>query len=276
MSVRYDVVFKDGRKLARNSICFGGMASGGWGGGELEARPANQQAFIQFHIKNNMHPMWSWPFPEIKRDWNPAWSQEGKDPQVEGARLFLQEMKELYNDLPLLKGVITIHPLLGVVRAHIKRHKADKIILALMLFRNLANYSNNCFTYRHFRNQGYRPRAAVILAHLINCDIGVFGARTWGDQWLSEYNWINPDCFGKQALIKMIHCDEVEDEWPRYHQQPWSVQRGYRREREWVGNSAYLFDDRYRGLQWNYATDTIESQYANHNNIHKYLNLVDA
>ncbi|MCS5737305.1 hypothetical protein, partial [Herbiconiux daphne] len=141
-------------------------------------------------------------------------------------RLFLREMQELVADMPWLQDVITIHPITGVVRAHIKDHKADKIITSLFLIRNIGNYMNQAVTYRKVRNMGYRPRFAAIIAHKVYANLGFGNSVQYSDQYLGEYNWINPQSFGKNAFLKMMGADK--DTEFDFIQKPWAEQRGYR------------------------------------------------
>lgn len=229
MGVKYDVIFKDGERLSREAVCFGSMASGRWDFGNLTLarRPASEQSMIQFYTANNLHPIWEEPdYMKMRREW----SNNNRQAACRAAanRAFLKEMKLLLDDLPWLQDVLTIHPLVGVVRAHIKQHKADKIITSLMMVRNLGNYGEQASTYRHFRAAGLRPRLCVILAHMFNKNFGAMGRMDWQQQYLGEYNWINPQVFGKQAFMQMMSADK--DTEFDFIQLPWAEQRGYRRD----------------------------------------------
>lgn len=230
MAVKYDVIFKDGQKLSKDAICFGGMAHGNWGGSwgnrELaESDPANQK-MIQFHTGAHLHPIWlDEDFTKVRRDW-PNGGVGGREIQ-NANKQFLTELKLLVDDMPLLQDVLTIHPLVGVVRAHLKDHPADKIITSLMMVRNIANYCDMAASYRHWRSLGYRPRFSIILAHMFSKNVGPLSS-TWSNASIGEYNWINPNQFGKQAFLQMMGHDA--DTAFDFIQQPWRVQRGYRRD----------------------------------------------
>lgn len=265
MSVKYDVVYKDGKKLSTVSVCFGKMESHRWSelasgsdGTALLRRPASDQAFIQFHTGYGIHPMWFKDSPEYNRDW-PRQDDGDYDKLYKIAnRKYLEEMKELVKDLPMLKGLVTIHPLLGVVRVHVKRNKADEIMLALFLFRNLAHYGSNCYPYRYFRAAGYRPRIAAVMSHLIQMERGsTFNPWSICNQEVGEYNWCNPNTFGKQAFLRMVSQDDntVFD----FVQQEWREQYGYRREGAFRREQR-IFDERYVGRYWDYDNDCHDVQ----------------
>ena len=229
MAVKYDVIFKDGQRLTREAVCFGSMAGGEWGFGStaLCNRDPSEQSLIQFYTANNIHPIWGEDdYMRTRRDW-PSANSVGAGKQ-EANRKFLTEMKLLFADLPWLEDVITIHPVTGVVRAHIKKHAADKIITSLFLVRNLANYSETAATYRHFRSQGLRPRFCAIMACYMAKNFGAMGRCDFTQQYLGEYNWFNPQAFGKQSFLQMMQADK--DTEFDFIQLPWAVQRGYRRD----------------------------------------------
>ncbi|MCS5736774.1 hypothetical protein, partial [Herbiconiux daphne] len=164
MGVKYDVIFKDGQRLSREAVCFGSMAGAQWSfgnSGNLCSRDPSQQSLIQFYTANNIHPIWQEENYLLNcREWRGG-SVSGSSKALAN-RQFLNEMKLLFEDLPWLANVITVHPVTGVVRAHIKDHPADKIITSLFLVRNLCNYGETAASYRHFRHSGLRPRLCAI------------------------------------------------------------------------------------------------------------------
>lgn len=230
MSVKYDVVYKDGFKLKVTSVCFGKMEKTRWPEmGSVGGREDNQQAFIQFYTDYQVHPMWYYDAPELKRDFPSTENgDELRAVRTEAGRKFCREMKELLADMPMLKGLVTIHPLLCVVRVHVKHHTADQVMLALFLFRNLCQYGNNAFTYRVMRAKGYRPRLAAILAHQLSTNQGSFNRNSYSVMYLGEYNWINPQTFGKQAFLRLMnHTEDTEFD---FCQPLWRNEKGYRRD----------------------------------------------
>lgn len=270
MSVNYSVVFKDGQKVSVSSVCFGRMGVDRWmeqaGSGNnayrLLERPATEHAFISYDCVKNLHPCWAYDVETSlgSRDWPRATdNQSGSDVTKAAAKKFLHHMKELLNDLPMMKGILSVHPLLGIVRVHTKAHTADQVMMALYLIRNLNQYSNLAISYRFFIKKGYRPRLAAILSHLIATEVGNsnFGreASTVSYNYgIGEYNWINPNTFGKQAFLNMMNQNEEAFTWV---QPLWSEAKGYRRDGYFSnaigGNrNARIFDERYTGRIWDY------------------------
>lgn len=251
MSVYYDVVYKDGKRFSVSSVCFGRMGVDRWfeqsADPELIRRGGDEIAFIQFKTEPTIHRMWYSDSPKIMNDFPQGLTPEERLVANKVAnRKFLEEMKELYDDLPMLKGLVTIHPLLGVIRVHIKKNRADKIMLALFLFRNLSQYSTNCYAYRYFRIKGYRPRLAATLCHLFVMDKGSsLSGWSVGNQHLGEYNWVNPKTFGKESFLRMMRQDEDFN----YIQAEFREQRGYYREGR-LSQQGIVFDTRYIGRYW--------------------------
>ncbi|AFC22079.1 hypothetical protein GAP52_085 [Cronobacter phage vB_CsaP_GAP52] len=248
MSVKFDVVYKDGFKLKTTSICFGVMEKGRWNeiNGfrqmEREGHADCDQRFIQFYTNFQVHPMWAHD-EGIKRDWPRGEdNQEGRN---KASKKFLAEMKEIQKDLPFLQGLVTFHPLLHVARVHIKNHTVDQIMLALFLVRNLCHYSNNCFTYRWLREtHNLRPALAAVLCHQFSMDLGSFNRHSWSPAILGEYNWINPQTFGKQALLRFMTQDK--DTAFEYRQGMWKASKGYRRDEHFSRNDD-IFDSEIGG-----------------------------
>lgn len=248
MSVKFDVVYKDGFKLKQTSICFGVMEKGRWNeiNGHRGMSPENHQdsdqRFIQFYTNAFIHPMWAHD-EGFKRDWPRDITE--RDAHNLASRNFINEMKELQKDMPFLQGLVTFHPLLHVARVHIKNHTVDQIMLALFLVRNLCHYSTNCFTYRWLRTEhNLRPLLAAILCHQFSLDLGTFDRKSFVPAHLGEYNWINPQTFGKNALLRfMTHTKDTEFD---YRQGLWKDDKGYRRD-EWFQRNREYFDQNIRG-----------------------------
>lgn len=243
MSVKFDVVYKDGFKLKMTSICFGVMEKNRWGeiNGYRNMPSDNHQdadqRFIQFYTNAYIHPMWAYE-EGIKRDWPRGEdNQEGRN---KASKIFINEMKELQKDMPFLQGLVTFHPLLHVARVHIKNHTVDQIMLALFLVRNMCHYSNNCFTYRWLRETyNMRPLLAAIMCHQFSMDLGSFNRNSFSPACLGEYNWINPQTFGKDSLLRfMTHTKETEFD---YRQGMWKDSKGYRRDDHFSRNDI-MFD----------------------------------
>lgn len=285
MSVRYDLVFNSGKRISKNSVCFGSMSGNNFSDmyrtdaeRTLAQLPATSHRFIQFFPAYHISPIWCYPFDENKRDWpRELISDSGSllpNAKDAASKNFLEEMKILYDDMPLLHGQMTIHPLLGVVRSHIKpSFQSDKVMLSLFLIRNLCNYPDTAFSYRELRHKGYRPRLAAILAHLYatGSSSRISTANRF-NQVIGEYNWINPDTFGKQAFLAFMNQGVG---FGNYYQQPWMEQKGYQRDHHFAGAQRHVFDSRYRGSNWDFVSN---DRHHGHDgtNIHTYWNMVDA
>ena len=263
MSVNYSIVCKDGEKATVSSVCFGKMNVSRWheqsainGNQQVLNRGSDTHAFISLDCKKNIHPFWIHPVESdlVEREWT---AYDGDRPtQIKNASLnFLRAMSVLLEDMPMLKGLVTVHPLLGLVRVYIKEHTADQIMAALYLFRNLNQYSNYAGSYRKMIQSGYRPRFAAIFAHMLPGEIGPSlmgrtGAFNVANAQIGEYNWFNPNTFGKQAFLKLMTQDGTEGNWKL---QKWNTQAGYRRD-NYFSTNGIMFDTRYgdHGCRLNY------------------------
>lgn len=251
MSVRYQIVFRDGQKMERVASCFGATSYPDWSQSFTPAsaarRPASEQSFIQL-FTDYIHPCWirtieedyeaqnrtpirGWPNPH-----DPAQTERDKAKAVEN---FMAEAKLLLDDIPHLKKVITVHPILQVVRGHFKDTRADQVILSMFCMRNLMSYSQMAYTYRKLRKDGYRPRVAAVVAHQVSLDFNAMGQPSYNDQRCGETNWINPETFGRNAWLRFMNQD-IDSEFD-FNQEPWRVQCGYRRDNTYQ-QSGNIFD----------------------------------
>ncbi len=251
MSVSYDVVLKDNKKVCRNDICFGAMNSFPWGSGmadpsirtnnantpEICARMTTaDMAMIQYHPGNNfVAPYWSHPEGLPTREAKFTEEERAMSPTPRDAAMrkramqnYFREMKLLVEDVPMLKNCVTVHPILKLTRTHIKDHPADKVILATFLMRNLAQY-DYAITYLMLREQGYRPRVAALFSQIVRYQVGGLnnGAITGGQQ--GEASWIFSRWFGENAAVRYLKQEEEADQC--WIQDPWVEQEcGYKRD----------------------------------------------
>lgn len=188
----------------------------------------NNLSFIQYFPSNNfMGAYWSCPEGKPTREYISAYPDEpAKDMDNRAMKEYFKEMQLLIDDLPIFKGMITIHPLAKVIRVHIKDHPADKVALALFLVRNLAQY-DYIHGYRWLRHRGYRPRIAAIITHALQFSpkANAFGEDRWYGRCQDESSWVNPVTFGKNGFLKLI---KQEVEW---YQDPFcETETGYWRD----------------------------------------------
>lgn len=265
MSVRYSVVFKDGNRFSNESICFGVMGNARWheqrpfsfSGSNVHSlldRAGSDHAFILYDSLHGIHPIWCYDQSDYStRDWPSDVSRT--DARKTANRNFLNMMKDLVEDLPMLAGLVTVHPLIGGIRVHIKDHTADQIMLALYLFRNLAQYGNFAMGYRWLLNKGYRPRFAAVVAHMVYIDVmpGTFGRAPKAviqNTQTGEYNWCSPDTLGRQGFLNLMGQNLEAFQWKQHK---WKDDKGYFRE-EWFRRNEIWFDERYEGFLWNFTT----------------------
>lgn len=265
MSVQYSVVFKDGNRFTNNAICFGVMGNNRWheqrpvsatteNRRELLDRPGSEQAFIQFDTLHNIHPIWYHDASNYSaRDWPNSSDVNREEARKIANKNFLNMMKDLLDDLPMLHGLVTIHPLVGAIRVHIKDHTADQIMLALYLFRNLCHYGNFAMGYRWLLASGYTPRFAAVVAHLVYVDVtpGNFGRAptvVMQNTQTGEYNWCSPDTLGRQGFLNLMGQQLDQFNWKQHK---WKDEKGYYRE-SWFSANQIYFDERYEGYIWDF------------------------
>ncbi len=252
MSVAYDIVLKDNKKVCRNDICFGAMNSFPWSSQMVDTHTrtnteatrqvcagmsTSDMAMIQYHPTPNFAFNF-WSSPEGLPTRNAEYTEEERaiSNQQERSDAFrkrclanyFREMKLIVDDVPMLKNCLTVHPILKITRTHIKNFQADKVILATFLMRNLAQYDFAC-TYLMLRHHGYRPRVAALFSQIVRYQIGGLnsGSVTGGQQ--GEASWIFSRWFGENAAIRYLRQDEEADQC--WIQEPWVMQRcGYKRD----------------------------------------------
>lgn len=252
MSVAYDIVLKDNKKVCRNDICFGAMNSLPWSRNmaDTSTRSNNSEtpdvcarmrtsdmAMIQYHPEPYFcYNFWSHPEGQATREYHyteeenalPNRSQRDAAMRKRALNNYFTEMKKLVEDVPMLKNCVTVHPLLKITRTHIKDFPADKIILATFLMRNLAQYDFAC-TYLKLRSEGYRPRVAALFSQIVRYQMGGLhnGSITGGQQ--GEASWIFSRWFGEQAAIRYLKQEPEADQC--WIQSPWVEQScGYKRD----------------------------------------------
>ncbi|MGL5014462.1 MAG: hypothetical protein ACRC6V_09270 [Bacteroidales bacterium] len=238
MSVKYDVVYSDNRRIPMSGPCFGAFA--------------NQREFPHHSLRGDdmnrrredrasIRELWNNPSNArmIQHYCQPSpsqWCDTGETREVWQARYY-SEMKALLQDIPWLKA--SIHPLLGVIRIPLNNVPADKVMMTLFLFRNLAHY-DYARGYRRLRSQGMKPFAAAILSSLWKATAtNAFNpVPYWVYNSLGEYNWLNPSTFGRNSLRQLV---QAPDDFNPWVQDPWTVQNGYHRDR-WFTSNRVLFN----------------------------------
>jgi hypothetical protein len=245
--VRYDLFLKDGKHIKQTYACFGLLNDLPWSrysinssvyqdSAQLEAAKqiadqtdTDNLSFVQYLPESSFyHSAWSCPDGNPSRTLKELPDESIEDRDARCLKAYFSEMKLLLEDLPMLKGAVTIHPLAKCVRVHIPGNEADKVALSLFLFRNLAQ-DEYIHGYRLLRKMGYRPRIAAVIAHtVIYAPASPFQVARWYAASQDENSWINPYTFGKNGFISLI---KQEEDWTPWYQDLFENQsNGYYRD----------------------------------------------
>ncbi|QIN94886.1 hypothetical protein PQC36_gp108 [Proteus phage Vb_PmiP-P59] len=250
--MEYSIALKNGVKgKVSNAPCFGKMASSGWGGVRdrrhqeilIGKDNKNLHSFIEFSIGDNISNISNWENNLGGFDFLSADDITFLSKKEKAEKNLIKHLKAIFDDLKIYQGCISVHPILKVVRAHIKNNKADKIITGLFLARNLTTCGTMSRMYNDMINWGYRPSFSAVVAHLLFSNVGAF-SNSYSVQWVGETNWISPLSFGKQSLIRLLSGDFTDD---AFVQEEWKDQGYYKRDDGFSG-SLSRFNGRGRKL----------------------------
>ena len=252
--VRYDLFLKDGRHIKMTYACFGLLNDMPWGTYNIysslypdqdqvtlaramtsETTP-NNVSFVQYLPEGNFYTSaWSCPDGNPSRTTQTLPDESTGDAKIRAMKEYFKEMKLLLDDLPMLKGAVTLHPLAKCIRVHIPGNEADKVALSLFLFRNLAQ-DEYIHGYRKLRKAGYRPRIAAVIAHTLTYSpASPFQGERWYATSQDENSWVNPLTFGKLSFITMI---KQGSDWNPWFQDLFeSHQNGYWRDSHFRDNN---------------------------------------
>lgn len=250
--MEYSIALKTGVKgHVPSAPCFGKMASSGWGGVRDQRHPGtivgndnkNLHSFIEFSISANINNPSIWEnnvgnFNFIKEE-----EMTSLNKRERAEKNVIKHLQAIFDDLKIYNGCISVHPILKVVRAHVKDNKADKIITGLFLARNLTTGSTISRMYTDMIGWGYRPSFSAIVAHLLHSNVGAF-SRSYSVQWVGETNWVSPASFGKRSLLRMMSGGFQDD---CFVQEEWKNQGYYRRD-DGFGRRLSRFNGRGRKL----------------------------
>ncbi|MGL5013650.1 MAG: hypothetical protein ACRC6V_05080 [Bacteroidales bacterium] len=238
MSVVYDVVYADNRRIPIMGPCFGGFSDDReFPGHSLRHADVNRRRETRETMRNLWRDRQSARFVQFYGQPSASqWSVQGEDKSV-WIRRYYDEMKILLADIPWLKA--SVHPLLGVIRVPCYNVQADKVMMTLFLVRNLAHY-DYARGYRVLRESGMKPFAAAILSSMWKASIpNAFNPETqWYYNAVGEYNWLSPYTFGKASLRQLL---EAPDDFNPWVQETWNDQNGYRRDR-WFSQRQETFN----------------------------------
>ena len=282
MSVQYRVVFKDRKSFRAQGICFGKMGVLRWRdqrlinpdspngmfshavSTELINRSGKEQDYIDFELSYGINNEWMKPVGEHgDGEYPPEYFtiNNNHDRWQYALKLcgpnYFKEMKLLLEELPMYKSWVKVHPKLGVIRFHLGKRKADEVMVAMSLFRNLGNYRGYISAYKEMVNRGYTRLFAVVTAHLINmefCKSAFSGEYTCYYQGVrtGEYNWFSPDTIGAQGMMNILL---QRTEKFNYFQDTWKNNRGYFRD-SYFRDNGIIFDERYHGAYFDWAANS--------------------
>lgn len=220
MSVVYDIVFRNNRRIPLSGACFGGCAHGSFPSGGIR-RNVTQRLSLTDQEMRSLHDTsqdaeFIQFYPTVQT--SPGYWRDKAH--------YYEEMRKLSKELPWLK--FTAHPLLGVIRVATRNQPSDKVMMGLFLARNLAQMGYG-LGYLRLRNDGLKPKAAAILAHLWYFNGGTpLSPGSVRYNGVGEYNWVSPRTFGIESLRNLVTADA---DWSPWVQPTWGEQRGYRRDR---------------------------------------------
>jgi hypothetical protein len=126
--------------------------------------------------------------------------------------LYYKEASALLRELPMLSGCFEIMPRRGVIRAKTYGQPADKVILGLMIFRNLREETGS--TYMQFRKLGMPRRLALLCSSMFS---PAFNFESVSNEYYvvinHENSLINFHTFGKKAALEFLHQTEYYNPW---------------------------------------------------------------
>ncbi|MGL5567072.1 MAG: hypothetical protein ACRDC4_15210 [Plesiomonas sp.] len=258
MTIKYDVVYADNRRIPIMGPCFGGFSDSR----EFPGHSLRHADMVRRQeTRETMRALWSDASQArmVQFYCQPSaniWSNPGEDKEV-WTRRFYDEMKLLLADIPWLKA--SIHPLLGVLRVPCSNVPADKVMMTLFLVRNMAHYDYGR-GYMTMRGRGFKPFASAIMCSLwkIQSVTPLNPNPSAYYNSVGEYNWVSPFTFGKASLRQLVQATADFDPWV---QSAWNVQNGYRRDR-WFRSEGEFFN-------------RIQDMPAYHRNTSEYRKLID-
>lgn len=255
MSIIYDLVFKNNKRIPYIGPCFGAFSRtefpDGWIRGNYfeKLRMSREEGRNQCRALHNTFDKAEFIqfYPQPGEAWGyPSFFPEGSDP----TQNYLEEMRLLLADLPFLKA--SVHPLLKVIRVKVKDVAADKVMMTLFLLRNLTEYYG--VSYMYLRKEfNFKPKAAAILSSFwVRGSLYGLRASQLNFTYTSvgEYNWLSPKTFGVSSLVNFLN-NSSQPNWDPWIQESFTEIPGYRRD-SWFGSSTnrreYSFNGNTRNL----------------------------
>lgn len=232
MGVKYNINYSGtGVKACVSAICFGWMNN--------EYFPvyacANRNDLTQESIDQISRNQWKhasvrfYPVIEVG-----IWNQYNLD--------FWSSMTKLIQEIPWLSTIVKLRPnapepCIDVLTGN---NPADKVILALMFMRNMAQEMSFIRAYCEAIANGCSHAQAFVVSGFYSVTIGglrnqkVYSRRSFG-----EYNHFKPQTFGRESLSLLLS--------PDWFQPSWQEQGGYRRAEQLDHRDAVRLSDGSRG-----------------------------
>lgn len=216
MSVKYDVVMRDGRKLLMGGGCFGALNDGHYSRWSLrEGVDDEATRELMDRVNNGLpHSMLRF-YPNLELGQWPVGIQGN----------YWTDMQEIVDSLPWMRDMVVIRPAGKFINFLTGEFPADKVMLAVFLMRNIAQMSTMGHAFRLARSNGLTPlQAAVACSVMWVGSAGFGGNRQAGTNYPGEYNFINVYTFGRRSLARLVagHAD--------WQLSSWQDLNGYRRD----------------------------------------------
>lgn len=218
MSVLYDLIARDGRKLLMGGGCFGGLNNEGvltnW---SLRNGDHNNRVAVNLmeEFNNNLPQVMLRFYPHVNHG---GWT-------AENSHTYWEDMQEIVDSLPWMRDMVILRPAGKFINFLTGDFPADKVMMAVFLLRNIAQMQNTANAYRAARNQGLTPlQAAVACSIMWLGNPGFGGQRAAGTAYPGEYNFFNVYTFGRLSLRRFVR---GEAEWQL---DSWQELNGYRRD----------------------------------------------
>lgn len=227
MSVKYDVVARDGSKLLMTGGCFGALNQGQLTRWSIrDGNHENRDMINAMERINGGLPQSLLRFyPNLEFG---LWSDERK-------ASYWEDMQEIVNSLPWMRDMVTVRPAGKFINFLTGDNPADKVMLAVFLMRNIAQMATTAIAYRTARDRGLTPLQAAVA-----CSVMWLGTRDFrgrinaGTNYPGEYNFFNVYTFGRQSLTNFVR-GEVE-----WQLDSWQNLNGYRRDQWFWENDLFI------------------------------------
>lgn len=227
MSVKYDLVMREGGKLLMGGGCFGALNDGHYSRWSLRDGTHENRETMRLMDRVNegaAHSLLRF-YPNLGSG---NWPQELHDS-------YWEDMQTIVEALPWMRDMVVIRPAGKFINYLTGNFPADKVMLSVFLMRNIAQLPSMSHAYRTARSNGLSPlQAAVACSVMWVGNPGLGGGRPAGTNYPGEYNFVNVYTFGRRSLRRLV---EGDSDW----QLPsWQELNGYRRDQYFWENELMI------------------------------------